>query len=351
MRVVDAFKTGFLDWAWEEIIPSSGSEPSGNRGGALFARNGSGVFVLVGGRTAAGTDLADYWSFDLGGTNQWTQVVSSGLTNVSLPSGYADGSGNILISPSNQKWDQFIASTSLSKIAVVGGAQTSLTESGTGASIGTPAQFTVDISNKRIYSGRVGTSTYYTGETLVAAVQDTTANTSVKTAYTSATTSRVGASSLGYYPAGNSLYCLTAPSTSAWTLSTSCVYKYDLTLGTGWAVESGVTNNAGSVSMPAWPSNQNQMVWSATEGKFFIFVAGASTSCGRVLTYDPSSKILAEALFAGSAPAYILGAYDGFSIPRGNAGTLVESSGIFYFCTCADNASLTSARIWRFYRT
>ena len=354
MSLFHKFRALWLDWTWEEIVPSGGSEPSGNRGGALFARDGTGKFVLVGGRNHVGSDLTDYWSFDYGGTNQWTQVVASGLTNVTLPTGYADGSGNILVT-AGYTWDSFSASTTQSKIAVASGAQTALTDSGTGASVETAAQLGVDIANKTIFSGRVGSFNYNGGYALTSAVQNTGANTSTKTAKTSSTYNRVAASSLGYHPSGNALYALAsnvAYNGGTWTLDTGCVYKYDLTAGTGWAAVTGVTNNAGAITMPAWPQNQAQRVWSATESKFFIFVtSGTNHSCARVLTFDPATKTLAQVLFTGAGPAYVLGEYDGYSLPRGNCGTVVETSGAFYFCTCAANAGLTKARIWKFRRT
>jgi hypothetical protein len=355
MRITDAFRLGFLEWTWEEIVPAGGPEPSGNRGGPLFARDGTGKFILVGGRTSGSVDRDDYWSFDFGGTNTWTQVVASGLTNVGIPSGYADGNGNILVGGNGgHVWDLPTASTSLSKIAVSGGAQTALTDSGTGALTGNPGHMTVDIPNKRIYTGRIGSFDYNVGVALTASVQNTAANTNTKTGYTTSSIGLVGASSLAYHPASNSLYTIVsnvAYSGGTWIINTDSIYKYDLTAGTGWAKVTGVVNNAGSVAMPAWPNNQNQLIWSAIENKFFLFVAGTNFSCGRVLTFDPATKTIAEALFTGLSPAYILGEFDGYSAPRGNCGTVVESNGAFYFCASAANASITNARIWRFRRS
>ena len=350
MRLVDAFRTQILDWTWEEIAPSSGSEPTGNRGGALFTRNGSGVFCLLGGRSQSGLDRSDLWTFDLG-TRVWTQVVSSGLVNVWLPSGYADGSGNIFATTVSEAWDAFLASTQISKINVSTGAQTFLADSGTGVATGTYGHFAADPSTRTVFVGRYGTFSYEHGITLVTAVQDPAVNTTVKTSRTTSGTGRIVASSLAYYPAGNTLYCVTAPSTSSWTLATNCVYKYDLALGTGWVQETGITNSAGAVGMPGVTEARTQMIWSATESKFFIFVSGADASCARVLTYDPVSKVITQLLFGGTSPAHILGTYDAAGRIRGNLGTVVESSGQFFFCTCVDLTTLTNARIWRLRRT
>lgn len=338
-----------LDWTWEEIIPASGSEPSGNRGGAFFSRDGTGAFVLIGGRTQAGSDRSDLWTFDYGGTNTWTQVVSSGLTNVYSPAGYVSG-GTAVIADS-RRWDQPSASTTLSKISISTGTQTSLTDSGTGAGTGVVGGQTADVANKTVYTSRNSTTTYVLGEWLTKSVQDLSVDTSTKTRLTSSSVSRLASASLAFYAAENALYTV-APSHSytggTWVLDANCIYKYDLTAGTGWVQVTGVTNAAGGVTMPAWPINQNQMLWSDTHGQFFIFVTNATAGVARVLMYDPSTKVLSEALFSNNAAANTLGEYDAYSASRGNAGTVVETAGEFFFITAGASTSITNARIWRF---
>lgn len=348
-----------LDWGWTEIVPASGSEPSGDRGGALFTRNGTGKFVLVGGRTQAGSDLSDLWTFDYGGTDQWTQVVASGLTNVQLPSGYADGSGNILIN-TGHVWDSSSASTAESKISVSTGTQTALTDSGTGAASETAAHMTADIANKRLWVGRIGGSSYTLGYYLTKATQNTTANTSVKVQNTTSNTSKLAATSLAYHPDSDTLYTMVANvawNGGTWTLNTGCIYKYDIAAGTGWANVTGVTNSAGGIIMPAWPANNGQMIWCASEAKFFIFIGSNNIGTpgggglGRVLTFDPVTKVITEVLFSGTPPAYILSGYDEFGAGRGNCGTVVNTGSDFFFITAWGYSSLTNARIWKFART
>lgn len=338
-----------LDWTWEEIVPASGSEPSGNRGGAFFSRDGTGVFVLIGGRTEAGSDRSDLWTFDYGGTNTWTQVVSSGLTGVYSPAGYVDG--GIAVIADSRWWDLPSASTTLSKIDISTGAQTSLADSGTGAGTGITGGQTADPANKAVYTSRNHSTTYILGEWLTKSVQNLSTDTSTKTRLTSSGVSRLASSSLAFYAAENALYTL-APSHSytggTWSLNANCVYKYDLTAGTGWAQVTGVTNAVGGVTMPAWSGNQNQMLWSDTHGQFFIFVTNATAGVARVLMYDPSTKVLSEALFSNNAAANTLGEYDAYSASRGNAGTVVETAGEFFFITAGASTSITNARIWCF---
>lgn len=352
MSLFHKFRGFTLEWGWEEIVPSSGSEPSGNRGGAAFTRDGANEAVLIGGVTQAGTDLSDYWRFDFG-TKQWTQVVASGLSGIVQPRAYADGAGNILLNGNGnpKAWH----GTSSSKIGVSTGTQTALTDSGS-TIFGSLCAWTADIANKTVFAAAANGTTREAGDELGKAVHSTAGNTNTRSALTSAVTGRSQESSPAYYPAGNALYMLAparAYSAGAWTLGSGDIIKYDLTAATGWAVETGVSNSAGAVPMPFHPNNRAQMVWCAPEAKFFIFVPtpGASDGgVGRVLTYDPASKVIAEALFSGQPAARLLGEFDGSAVSRGNAGTVVVTGSEFFFVTAWALSSVTNARIWKFRR-
>lgn len=354
MSIYRKFRSFNAEWGWEEIVPSSGSEPSGARPGAVFTRNGtSGNFVLAGGYSG----WSDLWTFNLS-SKTWTQVVSSGAYS-GQGVGYADGSGNLLIGESTQ-WSGAFFSTSTYKVSIATGAVTTLTQTGVQGGSGYPAFF-ADPATQKLYASNAGTSNYYVASAsnagLLVLEQNVTTNTSTRSSFNVGTasprTTFLQSSSMALYPDGNTLYMLgpQVAYTSSWALSTSSIIKYDLTAATGWVQETGVTNNAGAVPMPSpgVAGNQNQFVWCPSESKFFIFVASADYSCTRVLTYDPSSKILAEALFDGNAPLYVLGAYDGYSQQRGNAGTVVVSGSDFYFLRAA-LTGVTNARIWKFRR-
>lgn len=367
MSLFHKFRAFTLEWGWEEIVPSGGTEPSGNRGGAVFARDGTGKFCLMAGVTQAAANLTDLWTFDYGGTNQWTQVTNSLATITGAGggtiAGYADGSGNLIASNNGNSGRHFNGTSSLTpttvKVAVASGTETALAVSGTppfdsqgGASIA------ANISGKKVWEA----GTYWTAGAfpwthsyyLHHATQDTGANTSVRASSgTVSSLGRYAATGIAYHPGSNTLYAF-APSSTPWTLGTSDIIKYDLTAGTGWVAETGVTNNVGAIALGISSSSSipRQMVWNATEGKFFIFCAtsaGSTQPIDYVLTYDPATKIIAQALFAGAAPLYALGTFDG-GTPRGNAGTVVVTGSDMFLCTCASLSSLTNARIWRFRR-
>lgn len=352
MSIYRKFRSFYTEWGWEEIVPSAGSEPSGARPGAVFARDGtSGDFVLAGGYPS----VSDLWTFNLS-SKTWTQVVSSGAYS-GQGVGYADGSGNLLIALSTD-WSGSFFSTTTYKIPITTGTKVALTQSGVTGGGGNPA-FYADPGNQVLYVSNAGSTNYYVGDgsgnALLSLTQNVSTNTSVRAAYSvgasSPRTTFLQSSNPALYPANNTLYMI-APSvsyTSTWALSTSSIIKYDLTAATGWVQETGVTNNAGAVPMPYYASNWNQFVWCPAEAKFFLFVGATDSSCARVITYDPSSKVLSEALASASSPLYLLGAYDAYSQQRGTAGTVVVSGSDFYFCRVA-LTGVTNARIWKFRR-
>lgn len=353
MGLFRKFRSFTAEWGWEEIVPSSGSEPSGARLNPVFTRNGTaGNFALAGGQSG----WSDLWTFNLS-TKTWTQVVASGAFS-GPGAGYADGNGNLLIAAKND-WDSTASNVSF-KISLTTGAVVALTSSGAAGGSGARC-FAVDAASQKLYMSIAGSTNYYVGDGasngLLTVQQDVSNNTSTRTALSvggsSPRTNFLQSSSLALYPAGNTLYML-GPQVSylsSWSLNSSSIIKYDITAATGWAQESGVTNNVGAVPMPFFSRNATQLVWCSAENKFFIFVASddANYSCARVLTYDPASKVLAESLFDGVAPLYILGATDAYSSQRGNVGAVVVSGSDFYFCRAA-SSGVTNARIWKFRR-
>lgn len=326
---------GFVaEWGWEEIVPTSGSEPSMNRGRALFAKDGN-DFVLIGGQqenfNGSSSYLSDLWTYSTtGGT--WTQVLSSGLTNGTTASasgaflGYADGSGNIYRGTTTAQ-EYF-------KIAKSNGAETLL-----GTVSHDVADFScADISGGKIYSLRIVLQQFCSYRF------DLTSSSASSTQLTS--TSHDGQnirSSLARYPANNTLYMFAptlASDNTAWTLGTDDIIKYDLTANTGWVAETGVTNSAGAIGMGTG-AVKGSLVWLASESKFYFFAYN-----GQVITYDPSSKTLAQAVVDSSAPSYVIGT------GKGNAGdVVVDGSDIYMIRKRADyNLRANPARIWKFRR-
>lgn len=331
------------EWGWEEIVPASGTEPSMNRGGALFVKDGT-DFILIGGQRenfSGDTYLGDVWTYSTT-SNTWTQVLASGLTNGSNDYisrsfiGYADGSGNAYRGPTS-------AGGKFYKIAKSSGAETDL-----GVAAVNVGFSCADIANNTLY-GLKNSADKNPGETLHKVKLTTTTATS--TSLTSAVqTTRNGRSSLALYPAGNTLYMFapeisaTLPQYEPWTLGTGDIIKYDLTAGTGWVAETGVTNAAGSIGMG---TIQGQLVWVASESKFFFLGGSGSYSIGTVLSYDPASKVIAQVLFDGSPTTYLAAQYC-----KGNAGSvIVENSDIYVIRNSADYSLRNEpARIWKFRR-
>lgn len=335
-------------WGWEEIVPSSGSEPSGDRGGALFLGDSS-YFYLIGGGSAT-----DYWRFDRS-TEVWTQVVASGLSPVANSIGFVSGSYAYYTS----RLVSFVNSYSFAgqQLTLSSGATASLSSSGSG-STSTQWVSCADPTTGVVYSSEVGAFDYKlngnsTGGSGVFLKGATSGTTTTLTTLTSAATGRLS-TCLAYYPNTNTIYSI-APSvayTSAWTLGASDIVKYDLTAATGWAAETGVTNSAGSLVIQSWP-NPFHMVWWPEEAKFFIFTqsaTGGSGAIGSILTYDPATKVLSNLYYSGSPGTKVLGYSDGYGISRGAMGTVVVQSDGIYFARVSSDPSLTNARIWKFRR-
>lgn len=333
---------GFVaEWGWEEIVPTSGTEPSMNRGNALFTKDGN-DFVLIGGRQenfSGDSYLSDVWTYSTT-SNTWTQVISSGLTNGSNDYvseyflGYAD-SGNVYRGPTSAGVEYF-------KIAKSTGAETLLNTVSHAAE-----EFScADTSGGKIYTvATVGqrpcnrlhsftlTSSSASSASLTTATQST----------------RNARSSLAYYPSNNTLYLFapvisaTFPNNETWTLGTGDILKYDLTAATGWTAETGVTNNAGAVNMGA--DDKGQLVWVDAESKFFLFAGN-----GQVISYDPASKVLAQVLYDNSPSSYVVNNFR--SIRKGNAGDVVVDGSNIYMIRNLDEYSLRNnpARIWKFRR-
>lgn len=341
------------DWVLEEVVPSGGTEPSGNRATPVFAKNGSGVFCLFGGRNSGSTDLTDLWTYNTG-TNTWTQVSAalSGLGQIAIPCGYADGSGNLFIS------DQFrtffnVSDNNVRKVNITTGAVTTVTSSGSPAS-STQPPITVNIPTKRVYGAEAasGANGYRTANNMHWAEQDPSMNTNAVTRLTSTLGSRFIYAGPAYWPSENALFAL-APSinynANYYTLAATDIVRYNIASSTAWDSETGVINQVVGLTMPGpgLMGGPAEMLWCATEAKFFIFVPAESVTgkLHRVLTYDPATKILGEVSFSGTAD-YIL---NGDKIyQRGNCGQVVEDSGSFYFIRCYNSPPVTNARIWKF---
>lgn len=335
-------------WGWEEIVPSSGSEPSGDRGGAIFLGDSS-YFYLIGGGTAT-----DYWRFDRG-TKVWTQVVASGLAPVANSLGFVSGGYAYYTAKSIS----FVNSYSFAgqRLTLSSGAASSLSSSGSGSS-STQWVSCADPTTGAVYSAEVGAFDYklngnFSGGSGVFLKGTTSGTTTTITNLTSAATGRLS-TCLSYHPDTNTIYSF-APSvayTATWTLSVSDILKYDLTAATGWAAETGVTNSAGSLVIPSWP-NAFQMVWWPAEAKFFIFTksaTGGAEAIGSILTYDPVTKIISNLYYSGSPGTKVLGYFDGYGASRGEMGTVVVQSDGIYFARVSNDTGLTNARIWKFRR-
>lgn len=326
---------GFVaEWGWEEIVPTSGSEPSMNRGRALFAKDGS-DFVLIGGTRenfSGNSSLSDLWTYSAA-SGAWTQVLSSGLTtSQSELTGFGTGSGNVYQGPNGSLFDFYSVNKS-------SGAETSL-----GAASHRGGDYwCADISGGKLYSVELVFISVSAKE-FRSYRFDLTSSSASSTQLTS--TSHDGQnirSSLARYPANNTLYMFAptlASDNTAWTLGTDDIIKYDLTANTGWVAETGVTNNAGAIGMGT-ATIKGSLVWVASESKFYFFAYN-----GQVITYDPSSKTLAQAVVDSSAPSYVIGT------GKGNAGdVVVDGSDIYMIRKRADyDLRANPARIWKFRR-
>lgn len=336
MGLFRKFRSFTAEWGWEEIVPASGSEPSGDRNSFVFTRNGSGKFIVSGGQKISQNNQSwsDLWAFDLS-----TKTWDSKSTSVSLGNqGYADGNGYLFSGNFGQAFQ------TLYKTDLATGTVTTLTKSGTtsppgGATQGffaDPATQTVYASGTDIYGYvAIGSGVGAGGFTKIEidSVNNTFANTQLATAAYG--TTYLQYSSIARYPSNNTMYML-APSTiwtSSWTLGPTVWLKNDLTANTGWSQETGVTNNAGAIDLPNFSSANNSLVWCPAETKFFVFL-----SAGHVITYDPASKVMARALFDGQ--------FISAGGQNGNAGAIVVSGSEFFFCKTGG----TNARIWKFRR-
>lgn len=334
---------GFVaEWGWEEIVPVSGTEPGMNRGGAMFTKDGT-DFILIGGTqdnsgSGSTTELTDYWRFDSIGKT-WTQVVTSGLSTEARIKGFADGSGTI--------YRARIGVKRAYKIAKSTGTETELTWSGSGPNTGDVA--CADISAAKLYEMQPGSGAA-PGSGFGASIDPVAFNSTTATLTELAVTERTGRrirSSAGFCPTNNTIYMFAptvASSSTVWTLGTSDIVKYDITGATGWTVETGVTNNAGSVSMSNYETLA--LIWVPGESKFFLFSATSDWGIGVVISYDPVTKTLAQVLFDGSASTELN------DCSRGNAGDVVGDGSDVYFIRKARDYDLHAnpARIWKFRR-
>lgn len=340
------------EWGWEEIVPSSGTEPSMNRGSALFTKDGT-DFLVLGGlyENSGGSDIerADYWRYSTS-SGTWTKVLAGvvdlggdpldGLDDTIVSSaayGFADGSGNVYRGNAGTAYE----------IAKSTGAETLLSWSGS-TNVGLAA--CADISAKKLLAANPGAGNA-PGSGASANVISLALSSSAATATSFSVSSQTGRrirSSAGYCPDNDTLYLFApsvASSSTTWTLGTSDIVKYDLTGSTGWTVETGITNNAGSVSLGI--EEENALVWVDSESKFFLFAGGAgSYSVGTVISYDPATKELAQLIFDGSNTTFLN------QCRNGNAGdVVVDGSDVYFLRKRASYADRNNpARIWKFRR-
>ena len=327
---------GFVaEWGWEEIVPSGGTEPSMNRGRALFTKEGS-DFVLIGGQQenfgGGDTYLNDLWTYSTA-SGTWTQVLASGLTTDSIGfKGFGNGSGSVYQGPVGANDDFYLVNKST-------GAETSLGQ----ASHGGDDYWCADISGNKLFS--TGLVTVSIGVKEFRSYRfDLTGSSVSSTQLTSTSDSGKNIrSSLARYPANNTLYMFAptlASDNTSWTLGTDDILKFDLTANTGWVAETGVTNNAGAVNMGTG-SIRGSLVWVASDSKFYFFAYN-----GQVISYDPASKTLSQVLFDNAAPGFVIGT------GKGNAGdVVVDGSDIYMIRKRADyDLRANPARIWKFRR-
>lgn len=337
------------EWGWEEIVPSSGTEPSMNRGNALFTKDGTDFLVLGGLYDAAvggAAERADYWRYSTT-SGTWTKVLpgvvdtggdpANGLDDTFTGFGFADGSGNVYRLTSGTAYE----------ISKSTGAETLLSWSGSN-NMGNLR--CADIQNKKVFGVGPGSSRQ-PGQAVFSSLMSVVLSSSAATGTSFSQSEQAGRrirSSPGYCPDNDTLYLFApsvASSSTTWTLGTSDIVKYDLTGSTGWTVETGITNNAGSVSLGI--QEDNALVWVDSESKFFLFAGGAGNySVGTVISYDPATKELAQLIFDGSNTTFLN------QCPNGNAGdVVVDGSDVYFLRKRTSYADRNNpARIWKFRR-
>lgn len=363
MGLFRKFRSWTPEWVWEELVPASGSEPNNNRFSATLAQNGAGGKLILASGQQSGSPtygFSDLWTFDLG-TKVWTQVATSGIgpqynndanknnwpnkeVVAGYSAGYCDGSGNLIIG-GTLNWGTQYQNTALQKVNISTGATTQITDAGLGTSLfgglDGPA-LTVNPASARIYFAGQSGATPKLGGSLVANSVNIGGNTNSQSLITQTAVNRTHASSLAYLPSANTLYMVAPPyalSPYPFALDTASLWKYNLTTNSGWVQETGVTNSVTSLTI----NNASQLVWSSADSRFYLFCAGTSGQCERVVTFDPASKVWGEAFFRNTSPTSIL------VDMRGNAGSVVVDGADFYFYKY-DLSLGAIVRIWKFYR-
>jgi len=381
MGLARKFKSFVGEWGWEEIVPASGSEPNGDRVKAVFSRDGlSGKFVVA----AGGSSYSDVWTYSPT-TNTWSQLLASGITQTPAgggnpnssywKAGFCDNNGNLWL---NNPWWMYNAGANTSnayiqKIVLSTGAITTISDS-TGVSgfdqprsalgvhvwtlnyLGSPVPQRYVVGHDASNTTYQTNGKYYFQTNLQDVAAGSASNDSMSGGYFGSTwdQARLQGSSYAVYP-----YSSTEGSYDVYTISPAISYTSDWTLSAADIVKkpentfsfsavSGATSSVTGVRMQSVSGNMNQLVWSQSNGKFFLFAAGPSASCARVFTYEPVAKKLEEVTFSGTSPTHILGEEDGYSRQRGNVGTVVTSGADFYFCRVG--TGVDKARIWKFRR-
>lgn len=323
------FRAFALDWTWEEVVPAGGSEPAGDRDSPIFVGDGS-KFVLAGGRTFAGSNYSDYWTFDMG-TKLWTQVMASG--------GPISGSA------------QMGAVLDSGFLYQMGGGQTRKIDMLTGVStnIGNPTALP-SVATNLVFAGKSPGKQHHAGAA-PATLNNYYIDQSVHQLTYSAFNSTLQAGGTGpnkvartvgsYCPLDGKLHMLmdgagTNLPLPDWTLSNLQVYTFDPAGPTGWTQVGGISNIAGPMNLgkvSACP-----MVWMPLLEQFFIFVSdgNAAGKCGfgvnRVLAWDPVRFLITEVMYSETPGDQVIsGAYNRYG-RIGEAGeVVVDASDNVYF--------------------